>query len=129
METSKKNAAAETGEEIVETTAIPSAAADDDGNDMILKFKKPYHFEGETYTEVDLSGMEDATGADLITVTRLAKKAGGGADPLIEMSAEMACHMAARMTSHPVEFFMNLPVREAMKLKNLVTGFLFGGED
>ena len=125
MDVKNKDTVIET--EVVE--AVVQVGAADTGEDLILKFKKPYRFEGETYTEVDLSALEDATGADLIAVTRMAKKTGGSTDPLIEMSAEMSCYMAARITSHPVEFFLNLPVKEAMKLKNLVTGFLYGGED
>ena len=34
--------------------------------------------------------------------------------------------MAARVTGKPLEFFQQLPAREAVKLKNLVVGFLYG---
>ena len=35
----------------------PAAAPDtEDQEDLVLRFQKPYSFEGETYTEVDLSG-------------------------------------------------------------------------
>ena len=39
-----------------------------------------------------------------------------------------AMYMAARASHKPVEFFKGLPPVEAMKLKNLVTGFLYGGD-
>ena len=42
------------------------------------RFKKPYSFEGETYTEVDLSGLEDLSAADLCKVGKMVKKIDGG---------------------------------------------------
>lgn len=39
---------------------------------LVLKFRKPYKFEGQEYTEVDLSGMEDMTAGDLCAVGKLA---------------------------------------------------------
>lgn len=35
---------------------------------LVLKFRKPYTFENQEYTEVDLSGMEDMTAGDLCAV-------------------------------------------------------------
>ena len=87
--------------------------------------QKPYSFEGETYTEVDLSGLEDLSAADLCKVGKMVKKI-DGVDPIAEMSLPYAIFMAARVTGKPLEFFQQLPAREAIKLKNLVTGFLYG---
>ena len=39
------------------------------------------------------------------------------------MSLPYAIFMAARVTGKPLEFFQQLPAREAVKLKNLVVGF------
>ena len=95
-------------------------------NDLILKFKKPYVFEGKTYTELDLSGLEDATGKDLCEVDKLLKRQ-GMIDPLMEMSPALACYMAARVTHKPVEFFEGLPMPEVVRLKTMVSGFMYGG--
>lgn len=97
----------------------------EDQEDLILRFKKPYSFEGETYTEVDLSGLEDLSAADLCKVGKMVKKI-DGVDPIAEMSLPYAIFMAARVTGKPLEFFQQLPAREAVKLKNLVVGFLYG---
>lgn len=104
----------------------PAAAPDtEDQEDLVLRFKKPYSFEGETYTEVDLSGLEDLSAADLCKVGKMVKKI-DGVDPIAEMSLPYAIFMAARVTGKPLEFFQQLPAREAVKLKNLVVGFLYG---
>ena len=42
------------------------------------------------------------------------------------MTTPYAIHMAARASKLPVEFFRGLPAQESMKLKNLVSGFLYG---
>lgn len=108
--------------------AAPAAApAAEDQEDLVLRFKKPYTFEGETYTEVDLSGLEDLSAADLCKVGKMVKK-DNGVDPIAEMSLPYAIYMAARVTGKPLEFFQQLPAREAVKLKNLVAGFLYGGD-
>ena len=104
----------------------PAAAPDtEDQEDLVLRFKKPYSFEGETFTEVDLSGLEDLSAADLCKVGKMVKKI-DGVDPIAEMSLPYAIFMAARVTGKPLEFFQQLPAREAVKLKNLVVGFLYG---
>lgn len=95
-------------------------------NTLVLKLSKPYVFDGQTFTEVDLSGLEDATGADLIAVERSLKKR-GIVDPLMEMSAPLAAAMAARMTGKPEEFYTGLPIRDMVRVKTAVSGFLYGG--
>ena len=95
--------------------------------ELILRFKKPYSFEGQSYTEVDLSGLEEISAADLCRVAKFVKKE-TGADPIPEMSMPYAIQMAVRVTGKPIEFFQRLPAREAIKLKNLVAGFLYGGD-
>ena len=104
----------------------PAATPDtEDQEDLVLRFQKPYSFEGETFTEVDLSGLEDLSAADLCKVGKMVKKI-DGVDPIAEMSLPYAIFMAARVTGKPLEFFQQLPAREAVKLKNLVVGFLYG---
>ena len=95
-------------------------------NELLLKLSKPYVFDGQAYTEVDLSGLEDATGADLIAVNKILNKT-GTVSPVPEMSMDFSIYMAARVAKLPVEFFQRLPAREAVRLKNTVTGFLYGG--
>ena len=43
-----------------------------------------------------------------------------------EVSLEYACVLAAKAVKQPIEFFTNLPPKEALKVKNRVMSFLFG---
>lgn len=96
-------------------------------NDLVLKFKTPYKFEGTTYEEIDLSGLENLSGADMIFVSaKLSRK--GRIQVLQEMSLEYAQEISAVATGMPVEFFQGLGVKDSTKLKNTVTNFLYGEE-
>ena len=96
-------------------------------NPYVLTFGKPYTFEEETVESIDLSGIEDSTAADMIAAQKVMSK-GGTVEALPEMSLQYACVIAARVTKKPIEFFTGLPAREAIKLKNIVTGFIFGAD-
>lgn len=39
-------------------------------NELVLTLKKPYEFEGKTYTTLDLSGLENVTAGTLETSAR-----------------------------------------------------------
>lgn len=102
-----------------------AAEAENEENTLILKLAKPYKFEGTEYTEVDLHGLEDTTAADLSAVGKILAKQ-GVVSPMPEMTMDFSQYLAARVAKKPVEFFQGLPAREAVKLKNIVTGFLYG---
>lgn len=109
--------------EIVESTSENQ----DEPVEVILKFKKPFVFEGVTYNEIDLSALENITGEDMIQVNR--RLTADGCAPLLqEMSLEYAQMMAAQVTGMPIELFKALPVKASMKLKNIVTNFIYGEE-
>ena len=122
----EKAAVMEMQAEAVENTA--SVDLEEEEATMVVKFKKPYYFEGKEYTEIDLSGMEDLTGADMIAINKIMSRSSAGIDVMPEVSVEYACHFAARAAKQPIEFFMQLPPRELMKVKNRVMGFLFGSD-
>ncbi len=103
----------------------PSAAQTETEN--YIKFAKPYTFEDETYDGVDLSGIEDLSARDMITVQRKLDRT-GAVSALPEMSMEYALTFASMGSKLPVEFFEGLPPREAMKVKNRVTLFFYGAE-
>ena len=94
---------------------------------LVLKLAKPYKFDQKEYTEVDLHGLENTTAADLDAVGKILQQT-GTVSPMPEMALGYSCYLAARVSGLPVEFFQGLPAREAIKLKNVVTGFLYGGD-
>ena len=105
MSENSENAALEAEKVQGAKTAAAGAAGDQEGEEesLILKFKKPYKFEGREYTEVDLSAMEDMTAADLCAVAKLSGR-DTGITPIPEMTIPYAIHMAARASKLPVEF-------------------------
>lgn len=116
-------------EEILAGTAAENAAETEDSVDLIVKFRRPYHFEGKEYTQVDLSGLEDVSAGALQNVGRALLKKRPGLNPsTLEMTMDYANMLAARVTSLPLEFFERLPGKEGMKIKTAVVGFLYGGD-
>ena len=94
---------------------------------LLLRLSKPYTFEGKNYESVDLSRLNELTLADMVSVERRVRgtSLSGGSNPLIEMTLNYACHLAATAANLPVEFFLGLPIVDSMTLKGIVTGFLF----
>lgn len=93
-------------------------------NKYLIKFQKPYTFESKAYEEIDISAIEDISASDMIRAQKVMEQSGGPAI-LPEMSLEYACIISANATKMPVEFFKNLPAKEAIKLKNRVTSFFY----
>ena len=97
--------------------------------DLVLRFAKPYKFGGVEYTEVDLSGLEDVTAGVLENVGKITAKKNPGMNPALqEMSMTFCTYLAQRVAKLPLEFFTGLPAKEAIKLKAMVTNFLYGGD-
>lgn len=94
-------------------------------NQYLVVFKKPFIFEGVSYEEVDLSGLEELSAQDMIAANKIMERS-GSVNAMPELSLEYACIISARATGKPVEFFKALPPREAVKIKNRVTNFLYG---
>ena len=120
----------EKNEKMMEMEAAENAASVDteDEVSMVVKFKKPYRFEGKEYTEIDLTSLDDLQAADMIAVNKYMQRTSAGVDVMPEVTLEYACVLASKATKMPVEFFTGLPPREAMKVKNRVMGFLFGSD-
>ena len=109
----------------ITTAAAEPQAQEAEENKYIIKFRKPFIFEDETYKEIDLSGLEDLSARDMIQAQRTMERS-GSINVLPEMSLEYACIFASKATKMPVEFFQALPPKEAIKVKNKVTNFFYG---
>lgn len=84
-----------------------------------VKFTKPYTFEGEEYTEIDLSGCDELTGNDAAKAEKI-MLAKGDTNMFPEMSSTYAFIIASLGTGKPVEFFTGLPLKDSTKVKNRV---------
>lgn len=113
--------------EAVSADIVSADVMDDEENSLLIKFGKPYVFEGNTYTQIDLSGLEKLNAASMIDVNRKLSRH-SGIDIMPEVSLEYAVNIAAKATTQPIEFFLGLPPKEAIKVKNRVMGFLFGSD-
>lgn len=129
MEKNKLETAERADMEALEARAGAEGGEDTEPEDLVLRFGKPYKFGGQEYTEVDLSGLEDVTAGELENVGKIAAKKNPGMNPALqEMSLTFCIYMAQRVAKLPLEFFEKLPAKEAIKLKTMVTGFLYGGD-
>lgn len=90
----------------------------------LIKFNKPYKFEGAEYNEVDLSGLEDLTVIDLAAADKQFYGQGNVSGGSIETNILYTCIIASKATGKPIEFFENLPVKLGMKVKLEVMSFL-----
>ena len=90
---------------------------------LVIKFRKPYMFEGKEYTELDLSCLEDMTAADMIAIENQYDRRHPGINVMPEVKIGYAIMMAARAAKLPIEFFDMIPQKEAVKVKNRVMGF------
>ncbi|MDI3234174.1 phage tail assembly protein [Exiguobacterium antarcticum] len=89
----------------------------------VIVFKKPYVFEGTTFTHIDLSGIDELTGEDLLEADRVFT-AGGNMAAIPELSMGYAFAIAANVLKQPTQFFDKLPAKEAILVKNTVITFL-----
>lgn len=129
MEKNKLDTAEREDMEALEAQAGAEDGEDTEPEDLILRFSKPYKFGGQEYTEVDLSGLEDVTAGVLESVGKITAKKNPGMNPALqEMSLTFCTYLAQRVAKLPLEFFEKLPAREAIKLKAMVTNFLYGGD-
>lgn len=129
MEKNKLDTAERADMEAMEAQAGAEDGEDTEPEDLILRFAKPYKFGGQEYTEVDLSGLEDVTAGVLESVGKITAKKNPGMNPALqEMSLTFCTYLAQRVAKLPLEFFTGLPAKEAIKLKALVTNFLYGGD-
>jgi len=110
----------------VPAVSEPEKVQGEVGNPYLVTFSKPFVFEGDTYTCIDLSGLENLSAADMIAANKVMERS-GTVNVLPEMSLEYACILSSRASGLVVEFFKSLPPREAIKVKNCVTSFLYGG--
>lgn len=96
-------------------------------DELIVKFRKPYKFEDDTFTELDLHGLEDLTGRTLTAIEKAFNKTGVSSF-VPESTTTYAKIVATKVTGLPAEFFEDLPAAEIQKIKNAVVGFLYKDE-
>lgn len=121
-----------TGDEIPVVT-VPDEVSDsllpkkEENDELVIKYRKPYNFEGEVHKELDLHGLEDLRGRDLTAIEKSFNKTGVSSF-VPESTTTFAKIVATRVTGYPAEYFEDLPAGEVEKIKNAVVGFLYKDE-
>lgn len=90
-----------------------------------VKLSKTYEFEGRKIDELDLSGLENLTADDLVRAGKIYAN-NGNISAVRELDLEYTLTVAADISDLPIEFYHQLSARDAMKVKNRVTNFIYG---
>ena len=108
---------------------IPIEATEAEVIDAIepVNLSKTYEFEGKEITQIDLTGLEDVTATDLIKASAYTRRKGVTAT-MPETTLEFCIFVAAQVAGLPIEFFERLKARDALKVKNAVFAFFYGGD-
>ncbi|TRZ38529.1 phage tail assembly protein [Niallia circulans] len=112
----------------LEKTTNNTASTTTESNEKgIVKFNKPFSFDGETFTQVDVSGVENLTGQDLDDAENMLLRV-NKPSMVPEMSMTYLFFLASKATGKPQEFFFQLPAKDSLKVKRTVTSFLNAAE-
>jgi hypothetical protein len=98
---------------------------------LVIAFKKPFSFEENEYSSVDLSKLEDWSGDDLVKASKKYRQISGeGSDPMgaiiPETDLEYDMFVASETSGLPLEFFKRLPAKEVTKIKSAIIAFFLG---
>lgn len=91
-------------------------------SNYLVKFSKPHTFEGREYPSLDLSGLENLTSNDLFETSRVFSVS-GYISPRPEADPQFCCSLAALVCKLPPIFFASLPLRDGVKVRNVVQSF------
>lgn len=91
----------------------------------IISFRKPFVFEGEEYTQIDLSGLEELTGKDVKEMQKVFFKPSPD-NMLPEFDLDYCTAVAGRVAGLPLEFFDQAPAYVLSQIKLMVQSFFLG---
>ena len=95
----------------------------------MLKLRKPITFEGTTYAEIDISGIENLTARDLKAIDKISSAGMNPAEMVTkELSLDYAVMAAQYVTRLPLEFFDLMNASDAIALKYEVMKYFFQSE-
>lgn len=92
-------------------------------NDNVIVFGKPYLFEGEEVVSIDLSGAENIKARDMIEANNYLARMGRLTVPVPELDLQYLLYLAHLASDKPIEFFEQLSMADAVKVKNKVRSF------
>ncbi|MGN1126380.1 MAG: phage tail assembly protein [Ruminococcus sp.] len=106
----------------MDTKAINTTDNENNAKRVIV-LNTPIDFEGATYKEIDLSGLDELTGKDIKFISKQYRRLGGSAMTK-ELDIEYLQLVAAKATGLPVEFFDELKAKDSTTVEVIVRNFL-----
>ena len=95
---------------------VSALMATEESENHIVKFNKPYTFEGKEYTEIDLNGIANMTSMNESEAENRLVRAGITiTEPTFNYL--YCCIMASMATGQPEKFFTGLPIGELLKIR------------
>lgn len=95
----------------------------------IFKLSKPFTFEGETYTELNMAAFQDITGQQISEAERIYKKQYNVNNTvLIEYTFDFIFILCSIVLNKPIELFEAMSATDAFSLKYWVSSFLTNGD-
>lgn len=93
-------------------------------NDVILlKLSRPYVFAGQTYTEINLTGIDKLMAGDMIDAENHVIRE-GLYTPTPEATLEYSFFIARKLSGQPIGFFMQFAPEDADHLRKMIKSFL-----
>lgn len=80
-------------------------------SELLIKLKTPFEFEGEEIKEIDLSGLENLKGLDLMQVQRTHAQRNKGFVGYLPSDQDYCLLVASKATGLPVEMFEQAPAK------------------
>lgn len=94
---------------------------------LVVEFSKPVKFEGKNIERVDLTGLENLTTKDIISLEKQFNIEGNfSSQP--EVTVAYARLASEKVTDLPLEFFDQLDAKNMYKLRTAVMNFFYGEE-
>lgn len=103
-----------------DTSAPVSPGAD---IDMRFVLERPFKFEGEKIESIDMNGLLDMTLTDLDQVERWMNRA--NPEWKGDINELYAAYVAAVINNKPQEWLLDMGVRDAKRLRNMVFTFFY----
>lgn len=97
-------------------------------NPYYIEFKKPFIWEGKEYKGVDLTNILDLTARNMIDAENYARKMNVKFNlqlgETVEQTMPYIFFLACRASNLPIEFFYDLPSKDALNVKYRTFHFL-----
>ncbi len=90
-----------------------------------LELRTPVEFEGVSYKEIDLSGLDGLTGKDIRELDNLFRMKGGRIGGNVKEFDSLYLQLvASKATKLPLEFFDRIGIKDATRLEVEIRNFL-----